>query len=361
MVCPLGQPPWDPPSARAWAQRGTARGGRHLAACRTRGPAPSRRTGASRGPPAPGGPRPPAPPLGPSRATLGPAPRGPPSRGTWAGRRAPSWALRCLRFARRRWRSRRPSSLGACVRVEGEGMQVLSRPVSRCAQQAIAEPGARVGWVMWLVCSWRVPPRCQNTAFHSGGGGGGWHKALVVGSVSLWRRLLGGGGGMHQKGRDLRGGPRGGSIGGWRRLPKRLECRLQVPQKPPSGRQWLGVGWAPWKGGGGVPPPLPIHLWRGGEGGGGLEWVGGCWWVHGWVVDGLVNELVDGLLGGWVGCSEVGAWVGTKVQEREGGQTTSAKKEEIFGDMSQAPFTAVNTSTDCGSSVTISQVLLPVS
>ena len=22
------------------------------------------------------------------------------------------------------------------------------------------------------------------------GGGGGWHKALVVGSVSLWRRLL---------------------------------------------------------------------------------------------------------------------------------------------------------------------------
>ena len=23
-----------------------------------------------------------------------------------------------------------------------------------------------------------------------GGGGGGWHKALVVGSVSLWRRLL---------------------------------------------------------------------------------------------------------------------------------------------------------------------------
>ena len=24
----------------------------------------------------------------------------------------------------------------------------------------------------------------------AGGGGGGWHKALVVGSVSLWRRLL---------------------------------------------------------------------------------------------------------------------------------------------------------------------------
>ena len=27
---------------------------------------------------------------------------------------------------------------------------------------------------------------------------------------------------MHEKGRDLRGGPRSGSLGGWRRLPKRL-------------------------------------------------------------------------------------------------------------------------------------------
>ena len=32
----------------------------------------------------------------------------------------------------------------------------------------------------------------------------------------------GGGAGMHWKGRDLRGGPRGGQAGGWRRLPKRL-------------------------------------------------------------------------------------------------------------------------------------------
>ena len=34
---------------------------------------------------------------------------------------------------------------------------------------------------------------------------------------------------MHQKGRGLRGGPRGGQTGGWRRLPKRLRgsyCQL---------------------------------------------------------------------------------------------------------------------------------------
>ena len=30
------------------------------------------------------------------------------------------------------------------------------------------------------------------------------------------------GGGVHQKGKDLGGGPRGGPKGGWRRLPKRL-------------------------------------------------------------------------------------------------------------------------------------------
>ena len=41
--------------------------------------------------------------------------------------------------------------------------------------------------------------------------------------------------GMHWKGRDLRGGPRSGKTGGWRRLPKRLRagyCRLQMPLKP---------------------------------------------------------------------------------------------------------------------------------
>ena len=43
-------------------------------------------------------------------------------------------------------------------------------------------------------------------------------------------------------------------------------CRLQMPWKP-SERQWLGIGWAPWRGGGGVPsppsntplPPAPLY------------------------------------------------------------------------------------------------------
>ena len=37
---------------------------------------------------------------------------------------------------------------------------------------------------------------------------------------------------MHSKGRDHKGGPRGGWVGGWRRFPKRLGggyCRLQMP------------------------------------------------------------------------------------------------------------------------------------
>ena len=39
-----------------------------------------------------------------------------------------------------------------------------------------------------------------------------------------WGVCVGGGGGagMHKKGRDLRGSPRGGQMSGWRRLPKRL-------------------------------------------------------------------------------------------------------------------------------------------
>ena len=31
---------------------------------------------------------------------------------------------------------------------------------------------------------------CAVTVHCTAGGGGGWHKALVVGSVILWRRLL---------------------------------------------------------------------------------------------------------------------------------------------------------------------------
>ena len=56
-------------------------------------------------------------------------------------------------------------------------------------------------------------------------------------------------------------------------------CRLQMWHLPPAG-QWLGIGWAPWRGGGvppprhrlgalegggGVPPPLPMHPWGDGS------------------------------------------------------------------------------------------------
>ena len=39
-------------------------------------------------------------------------------------------------------------------------------------------------------------------------------------------------------------------------------CRIQMPLKPALGvrRQWLGLGWAPWRAGGGVYlPPFPMH------------------------------------------------------------------------------------------------------
>ena len=41
--------------------------------------------------------------------------------------------------------------------------------------------------------------------------GGGWHESPFAEAP-----------GMHWNGRDLRGGPRSGWTGGWRRLPKRL-------------------------------------------------------------------------------------------------------------------------------------------
>ena len=38
-------------------------------------------------------------------------------------------------------------------------------------------------------------------------------------------------------------------------------CQLQMPLRLhlASGEQWLGVGWAPWRGGGGGAPPLAMH------------------------------------------------------------------------------------------------------
>ena len=69
--------------------------------------------------------------------------------------------------------------------------------------------------------------------------------------------------GMHQKGRDHRGGPRSGEAGGWRRLPKRLGAvpvgyKCHCGWHLASGRQWLGMGWALWKWGG---LPLPRYPW----------------------------------------------------------------------------------------------------
>ena len=116
-----------------------------------------------------------------------------------------------------------------------------------------------------------------------GGGGGGattWSKrragygtALSNSGCSVLLRdvlIHGGGGiwrtpppGMHWKGRHLRGGPRGGWTGGWRRLPKRLRA-VTVGYKChrgwhlTAGGQWLGIGWAPWRGARGA-PPLPMH------------------------------------------------------------------------------------------------------
>ena len=41
-----------------------------------------------------------------------------------------------------------------------------------------------------LCCSLTSVARAIDVGFLGDGGLGGWHKALVVGSVSLWRRLL---------------------------------------------------------------------------------------------------------------------------------------------------------------------------
>ena len=42
-----------------------------------------------------------------------------------------------------------------------------------------------------------------------------------------------------------------------------------MPLKLPPGGQWLGIGWAHWKGEGMVPPPPspPMHSWGGGDSG----------------------------------------------------------------------------------------------
>ena len=79
--------------------------------------------------------------------------------------------------------------------------------VSGAIRPKLCPDTKRVAWQSLM--RWRSPANCgglpgQKGAEHPGprqrqsgagpigdtGGGGGWHKALVVGSVSLWRRLL---------------------------------------------------------------------------------------------------------------------------------------------------------------------------
>ena len=89
------------------------------------------------------------------------------------------------------------------------------------------------------------------------------HRGEVVGRKG-WGGCHGGGGG----GRDALEGK-----GPQSRLARRVEevakavgggcCRLQMPLRRAGGGQWLGIGWAPLKGG--VPPSLPLH--PGGVGG----------------------------------------------------------------------------------------------
>ena len=70
--------------------------------------------------------------------------------------------------------------------------------------------------------------------------------------------------GMHENGRNSRGGPRSGQTGGWRRLSKRLGA-VTVGYKSwhlASERQWLGIGWALWRGGAPAPPKCIPDPWR---------------------------------------------------------------------------------------------------
>ena len=88
-----------------------------------------------------------------------------------------------------------------------------------------------------------------------GGGGGGGNSSFRGG----------GGAGMHQKGRGVKNGATSGKTGGWRRLPKRLWAvtvgyKCHRGRHLASGTQWLGEGWAPWRGG----YPCPFQCISGG-------------------------------------------------------------------------------------------------
>ena len=69
---------------------------------------------------------------------------------------------------------------------------------------------------------------------------------------------------MHQKQRGLRGGPRGGLAGGWRRLPKRLGggyCWLYMPLELALGVRKTVAGHRRGALEGGGVPPFPMRAW----------------------------------------------------------------------------------------------------
>ena len=60
-------------------------------------------------------------------------------------------------------------------------------------------------------------------------------------------------------------------MGSWRRFPKRLGAVLSVTNATQAGTchqgdSGWGMGWAPWRRGGGGAPSLPMHPWGVGEG-----------------------------------------------------------------------------------------------
>ena len=74
--------------------------------------------------------------------------------------------------------------------------------------------------------------------------------------------------GMRSKGRDLRGGVRGGQMGGWRRLPKRLwavTVGYQCVMGTVAGHRLGALGYLPPPPNASLPlPPLGTHLSQGG-------------------------------------------------------------------------------------------------
>ena len=67
-------------------------------------------------------------------------------------------------------------------------MYMNAPPLLHSTQPSLMHPSSLSS--SWGSCPKPLPP-CEVYVHKTGPkGGGGWHKALVVGSVSLWRRIL---------------------------------------------------------------------------------------------------------------------------------------------------------------------------